>query len=83
MSSLNSFGFAGDIFSQTNSTSNDNGDPDGFAHYVHEDDMMNGLVFGKPAIALCGKIWVPERDGSEFPMCSECDEVFNSYFGSE
>jgi hypothetical protein len=61
----------------------DNDEHDGLSHYIDEDDMMHALVFCKPARALCGKIWVPQQDGSDFPMCPECDDSFNSYFGSE
>lgn len=58
--------------------SNGNDDDDQLAHYVHKDDMMNGFVYGEPVLALCGKIWVPVRDGSEFPVCSECKEIYDS-----
>jgi hypothetical protein len=56
-------------------------DHDGFSHYIDENDMMNGLVFGAPAIALCGKVWVPQQDGSDFPMCIVCEDAFNKFFG--
>ena len=27
-------------------------------------------------IALCGKVWVPNRDPGRFPVCPECKEIF-------
>ena len=83
MSGLTGSGFGLDVDTDNRISSTDNGDHDRFAHYVHEDDMMNGLVFGKAVMALCGKVWVPQEDGSKYPMCPACNEVFNSYFGSE
>ena len=33
---------------------------------------------------LCGKVWVPKRDPSQFPVCPDCkriyDEMMNSNF---
>ncbi len=56
----------------------DNGDDDPFAHYVDKDDMMKAMVYGEPVMALCGKIWIPSRDGSKYPVCPECQEIYNS-----
>lgn len=56
----------------------DSGDHDKFSHYVHRDDMMEAMVEGKPVIALCGKIWVPTRDGKKFPICPACKELFET-----
>ena len=39
---------------------------------------------GRPVVALCGKVWVPKRDPSQFPVCPDCkriyDEMMNSNF---
>ena len=56
----------------------DAGDHDKFSHYVHRDDMMEAMVEGKPIVALCGKIWVPTRDGKKFPICPVCKELFET-----
>jgi hypothetical protein len=61
----------------------DDGDHDRYAHYVRKDEMMAGYVEGKPVIALCGKIWVPNRDPKKFPMCPSCKEIFDALFLSE
>jgi hypothetical protein len=34
------------------------------------------MVMGTPVVALCGKVWVPSRDGSKFPVCPDCKEIF-------
>ena len=55
-----------------------NGDHDKFSHYIHRDEMMEAFVEGKPAVALCGKIWVPTSDGKNFPLCKPCKEIFET-----
>ncbi|MFT4264584.1 MAG: DUF3039 domain-containing protein [Nocardioides sp.] len=52
------------------------GDHDRFSHYVPKDDLTEAMVMGYPVIALCGKVWVPSRDGTKFPVCPECKEIF-------
>jgi len=54
------------------------GDRDMVTHYVHRDQMMEAFVEGKPCVALCGKIWVPTRDGKKFPVCKPCKEIFET-----
>ena len=76
-------GFYYDTIEETETTPTDNGDHDKFSHYVHRDDMMRGMVYGEPIMALCGKIWIPERDGSQYPVCPDCKEVFDSLFNGD
>lgn len=56
---------------------NVDGDHDKFAHYADKTDVTEAFVTGIPIIALCGKIWVPTRDGSGFPVCPECQKIFS------
>lgn len=49
-------------------------DHDVFAHYVERDQSTEAYVLGTPVVALCGKIWVPHRDPSKYPICPECEE---------
>ena len=35
------------------------------------------MVAGTPVIALCGKVWVPSRDPSRYPVCPECKRLFD------
>lgn len=53
------------------------GDHDKFAHYVDKDDMMEAFVYGVPIIALCGKIWVPEKTGDGYQTCPECEKIYS------
>ena len=52
------------------------GDEERFAHYAERDKIMEASVFGTPLTALCGKVWVPSRDPSRFPVCPECKEIY-------
>ena len=54
------------------------GDHERFAHYVQKDKIMESAVAGTPVIALCGKVWIPNRDPQKFPVCPECKEIYES-----
>ena len=82
MSGLTGSGFV-DVIDETKTAPPNNGDHDKFSHYVQKDDAMRSMVYGEPVMALCGKIWVIEREGSRFPKCPECVEIFSSMFGDE
>ena len=52
------------------------GDHDRFSHYVDKDTLTEAMVMGYPVVGLCGKVWVPSRDGTKFPVCPECKEIY-------
>jgi hypothetical protein len=54
------------------------GDHERFAHYAPKDEIMQALVEGIPIVALCGKVWVPHRDPSKYPVCPTCEEIFGA-----
>jgi hypothetical protein len=54
------------------------GDHERFSHYADRDKIMEAMVNGTPVRALCGKVWVPSRDPSRFPICPECKELFEN-----
>ncbi|MCL6551103.1 MAG: DUF3039 domain-containing protein [Acidothermus cellulolyticus] len=56
----------------------EDGDHERFAHYARKDDILEATVNGTPIRALCGKIWVPSRDPSRFPVCPECKEIYDN-----
>jgi hypothetical protein len=69
----------------------DEGDHERFKHIVLEgftpkdgefvaldNSVVNGMVNATPVRALCGKIWVPGRDPSKYPLCPTCKEVAES-----
>ena len=51
------------------------GDNERFAHYVRKDKATASAVTGSPVVALCGKVWVPLRDPSGFPVCPKCKAI--------
>lgn len=57
-------------------TSDETGDHDRFAHYVRKDKIVESAVTGVPVRALCGKVWVPGRDPSKFPICPDCQKIY-------
>jgi hypothetical protein len=57
----------------------DGGDRERFAHYVPKEKITESAVTGTPVIALCGKVWVPNRDPKRFPVCPECKEIYESF----
>ncbi|MFZ1362639.1 MAG: DUF3039 domain-containing protein [Candidatus Nanopelagicales bacterium] len=55
----------------------DEGDHERFAHYVRKEKILESAMSGDPVIALCGKVWVPGRDPSKFPVCPECQKIYD------
>ncbi len=53
------------------------GDHERFSHYVQKNKIVESAVTGSPVIALCGKVWTPNRDPKKFPVCPECQEIFD------
>jgi len=58
--------------------SNADGDHERFAHYAPQDEVMQALVEGIPIVALCGKVWIPHRDPSKYPVCPTCEEIYGA-----
>lgn len=56
-------------------TETDEGEHDRMSHYVAKADILRANVEGVPAIALCGKKWIPNRDPSKYPVCGTCKEI--------
>lgn len=51
------------------------GDNERFAHYVRKDKIMRSAIEGLPVVAICGKVWLPGRDPSKYPVCPVCKEI--------
>ena len=47
-----------------------------FAHYVQKEKIVESAVMGAPVVALCGKVWIPNRDPGKFPVCPQCKAIF-------
>lgn len=54
------------------------GDHDRMSHYAPKDQITQAMVYGTPVKALCGKQWVPTRDGLKFPVCPICKEKYEA-----
>jgi hypothetical protein len=52
------------------------GDHERFAHYVAKDKIVESAVMGALVVALCGKVWIPNRDPGKFPVCPQCKAIF-------
>jgi hypothetical protein len=55
----------------------DQGDHERFAHYADRDKITEATVLGTPVVALCGKVWVPSRDPSRYPICPDCQRLYD------
>ena len=67
---------------RTDATTGD-GDHDRFAHYVRKADIVKSNVEGVPVQALCGKVWIPNRDPDRYPVCPTCKELHSKIFGAD
>lgn len=65
-----------DLLERPTLTPTDNGDHDLFAHYAKTSEITDAMVFGTPIKALCGKVWIPSRDGEKYPLCPTCKEIW-------
>ena len=54
------------------------GDHERFSHYVDKDKIVESAVTGTPVVAICGKVWVPNRDPKKFPVCPDCKRIYES-----
>jgi hypothetical protein len=54
----------------------DQGDHERFSHYVKKDRIVESAVMGSAVVALCGKVWVPSRDPQKFPVCPDCQKIY-------
>ena len=73
-----------DISQETKSeTLLDEGDHDRFSHYARKADIVKSAVTGKPIVALCGKVWVPDRNPDRFPLCPKCKDLYEQKKANE
>lgn len=65
----------GTLLDERTEFSGDAGDHERFAHYVEKAKIVESAVTGSPITALCGKVWIPNRDPSKFPICPDCEKI--------
>ena len=58
------------------------GDHERFAHYVRKEKILESALGGTPVIALCGKVWLPNRNPDRFPVCPTCKEIYQGMRGA-
>ena len=76
---LDSPSLSGDtLLEEATRLSNDDGDHERFAHFVEKAKIVESAVTGEPVKALCGKVWIPGRDPSRFPICPDCKKIHES-----
>lgn len=54
-----------------------------FTHVIDRGDdernaqtlILEARVNGTPLTAICGHVWVPERDPQKYPVCPKCAEL--------
>lgn len=73
---LESPGLSGGTLVEERTLNVDEGDHERFAHYVRKEKIVESAVTGQPVVALCGKVWVPGRDPSKFPVCPDCKKIY-------
>lgn len=57
------------------------GDAERFSHYVKKEKILQSAMTGEPVIALCGKVWTPNRDPQKFPVCPACKDILDAAYG--
>ena len=78
-----SSGTSADIDSKRNTSATDETDPGSCAHIVHTDRRRNApaivlqaRIEGTALKALCGYVFVPQKDPKSLPVCAECKEIY-------
>ncbi|MEL0261236.1 MAG: DUF3039 domain-containing protein [Aquiluna sp.] len=54
----------------------EDGDHERYSHYVKKDKIVESAVVGNAVVALCGKVWIPNRSPEKFPVCPTCKEIY-------
>lgn len=54
------------------------------AHIVKTDGdaaakVLEARIYGTPLEALCGVVFVPQRDPTKLPMCAACKDIYDTY----
>jgi Protein of unknown function (DUF3039) len=39
--------------------------------------VLEARIMGKPLTALCGHVFVPQRDPQKLPVCPKCKEIYD------
>lgn len=61
-----------DVEERTELAGTNTGEHDRFKHYVLKKTLKAGMV----CKALCGKVWLPNANPDNYPVCPTCDEIY-------
>lgn len=66
----------------TPTSDTEEGDHERCAHIVYPKELVTrAYITGEPVEALCGKLWTPNRDPEQFPVCQGCIDAFEKLLG--
>ena len=60
------------------------GEPEA-AHIVKDEGgnaaakVLEARIYGTPLEALCGVVFIPQRDPSKLPLCAACKDIYDTY----
>lgn len=41
--------------------------------------VLEARILGTPVEALCGAVFVPQRDPTKLPLCATCKDIYQTY----
>ena len=41
--------------------------------------VLEARIYGSPLEALCGEVFVPQKDATKLPLCGACKEIYDVY----
>lgn len=41
--------------------------------------VLEARIYGTPLEALCGVVFVPQRDPKRLPVCAKCKDIYDTY----
>ncbi|MDR0950238.1 MAG: DUF3039 domain-containing protein [Candidatus Ancillula sp.] len=53
-----------------------------YAHWVDAKKSDEARLTGGMVVALCGKVWHPQHDGLNYPVCPKCNEIYKDLLNS-
>lgn len=63
--------------------SRDPDDAERYAHWVDADRASKAQLTGRPVVALCGKVWKPQHNPDDYPICPKCQELYEELLPPE
>ena len=41
--------------------------------------VLEARLYGTPVEALCGQVFIPQRDPRQLPLCERCKDIYDTY----